>query len=131
MSQSGAASTARVEPLLIAITSNSPPSISTTVCSTVPASNTRAAPWVRLASPEATAASWSARSGGNPSEKASGSPSADTTIAWATAGTRSTKFVISQFRSCAEDVTGLTRSPPYQARPPGSRHRRARPTGRP
>src|SRR5215467_10433403 len=111
MSQSVEASTARTEPLLMAITSNSPASISTTVCTTDPASNTRAAPWVRLVRPEATAASWSARSCGKPSENASGRPSADTTIACATAGTRSTKLVMSQFRSCAEEVSELTDPP--------------------
>src|SRR5262249_30825773 len=77
----------------------SPRCISTTVWVTGPPSNTRAAPCVRLVSPEVTAASWSTRSAGNPFENASGQPSAATTIAWATDGTRSTQFVISPLRS--------------------------------
>ena len=54
------ASTARLEPLLIVMTTNSPASISTAVWTTRPAWNTRAAPIVRLASPAVIAASWSA-----------------------------------------------------------------------
>jgi hypothetical protein len=46
---------------LIAMTTSRPRSISTTVCLTSPPSMQRAPPWVRLASPEAMAASWSAR----------------------------------------------------------------------
>src|SRR6516164_4201035 len=78
-----------------------PRCISTTVCTTAPPSNTRDAPWVRLVSPDVTAASWSARSCGKPALNASGRPSEDTTTACATSGTRSTKLVISQLRSCA------------------------------
>src|SRR5215472_8816013 len=80
---------------------STPRCISTTVCTTAPPSNTRDAPWVRLLSPDVTAASWSARSCGNPALNASGRPSEETTTAWATSGTRSTKLVISQLRSCA------------------------------
>jgi hypothetical protein len=46
--------------LLINMTTNSPASISTAVWTTRPAWNTRAAPWHKLASPDVTAASWSA-----------------------------------------------------------------------
>ena len=106
MSQSPDASTARLEPSLTAMTSSTPRRISTIVCVTGPPSNTRAAPWVRLVRPEVTAASWSARSLGNPSEKASGRPSAETTMACATEGTRSAKSVMSQFRSWTGDVSG-------------------------
>src|ERR1700746_1519202 len=70
MSQSDDASTARLDPSLIAITRSSPRCISTTVWVTGPPSNTRAAPCVRLVSPEVTAASWSTRSAGNPFEHA-------------------------------------------------------------
>src|SRR5579872_4552290 len=90
-----------LEPLLIAMMTSTPRCISTTVCTTAPPSNTRDAPWVRLVRPEVTAASWSARSWGNPALNASGRPSEDTTTACATSGTRSTKLVISQLRSCA------------------------------
>ena len=62
MSQSGAASTARQEPSLIDMISISPCCISTIVWLTTPPSNTLAAPCVRLTSPDAIAASWSARS---------------------------------------------------------------------
>src|SRR5579859_5658151 len=80
---------------------STPRCISTTVCTTAPPSKTRDAPWVRLVSPDVTAASWSARSWGKPALNASGRPSEDTTTACATSGTRSTKLVISQLRSCA------------------------------
>src|SRR5215472_7359273 len=113
MSQSAAARTARLDPSLIAITSSRPRSISTTVWLTWPPSNTRDAPWVRLVRPEVTAASWSTRSGGKPCENAIGSPSDDTTMACATDGTRSTKFVTSQLRSCAGRVSGLTSDPSF------------------
>ena len=129
MSQSADASTARLEPSLIAITSSSPPSISTIVWVTGPPSNTRAAPCVRLVSPEVTAASWSARSFGNPSEKARGNPSAETTMAWATAGTRSAKFVMSQFRSWTEEVSGLTGLPSCLLGARDNPHPRGRPRG--
>src|SRR5450755_2780051 len=113
MSQSAAARTARLDPSLIAITISRPRRISTTVWVTAPPSNTRAAPWVRLVRPDVTAASWSTRSAGNPCENAIGSPSDETTIACATEGTRSTKLVISQFRSCAGRTSGLTRAPSF------------------
>src|SRR6516225_134643 len=90
---------------------STPRCISTTVCTTAPPSKTREAPWVRLVSPEVTAASWSARSCGKPAENASGSPSEDTTTACATSGTRSTKFVISQLRSWTGRPGVLTRAP--------------------
>src|ERR1022692_189388 len=117
MSQSAAARTARLDPSLIAITISRPRRISTTVWVTAPPSNTRAAPWVRLVSPDVTAASWSTRSAGNPCENAIGSPSDETTIECATDGTRSTKFVISQFRSCTGRTSGLTRAPSFRDRP--------------
>src|ERR1700759_2458214 len=84
----------------MAMITSTPRCISTTVCTTAPPSNTREAPWVRLVSPEVTAASWSARSCGKPALNASGRPSEETTTACATSGTRSTKLVISQLRSC-------------------------------
>src|SRR5689334_20740748 len=96
MSQLGEARTDRHEPSLMDMSSTMPRSISTTVCTTPPASKQRAAPWVRLTSPDATAASWSARSRGRRSELVSRSPSADTTMACATPGTRSAKFETSQ-----------------------------------
>src|ERR1022692_3478481 len=117
MSQSAAARTARLDPSLIAITISRPRRISTTVWVTAPPSNTRAAPWVRLVRPDVTAESWSTRSAGNPCENAIGSPSDETTIACATEGTRSTKLVISQFRSCAGRTSGLTRAPSFRDMP--------------
>ena len=62
----------------------------------LPASKHRAAPCVRLTSPDATAESCSARSRGRPCDPASNRPSAETTTAWATPGTRRTKSVMSQ-----------------------------------
>jgi hypothetical protein len=61
----------------------------------------RALPWVRLASPEAMAASWSALGRSRRSETAIGSPSADTTMAWATPGVRLAKLSTSQLKSLA------------------------------
>src|SRR5712691_2149022 len=111
LSQSAAARTARLYPSLIAMTISRPRCISTTVWETAPPSNTREAPWVRLVRPDVTAASWSTRSGGKPCEYAIGRPSDETTMACATEGTRSTKLVTSQLRSCAGRVSGLTGSP--------------------
>jgi hypothetical protein len=54
--------------------------ISTTVCFIRPASEWRAAPWLRLATPEAIAASWSVMARSRRSETAIGSLSADTTL---------------------------------------------------
>src|SRR5580692_4916467 len=110
-SQVEAASTARLAPLLIAMMTSTPRCISTTVWTTAPPSKTREAPWVRLVRPDVTAASWSARACGNPAENASGRPSDETTTAWATSGTRSTKFVISQLRSWTGRPGVLTRAP--------------------
>src|SRR5215218_7501812 len=95
------ASTVRQEPSLIAMTSSRPLSISTTVCLTSPPSMQRAPPWVRLASPEAMAASWLALGRSRRSETATGSPSADTTMAWATPGVRWAKLPTSQLKSLA------------------------------
>src|SRR5215472_15019696 len=95
---------------------STPRCISTTVWTTAPPSNTLDAPWVRLVRPDVTAASWSARSCGNPAENASGRPSEDTTTACATSGTRSTKLVISQLRSCA-GRPGVLMGTPLVARP--------------
>src|SRR5579883_1811652 len=111
MSQSEDASTARTEPSLIAITNRKPRTISTTVWVTAPPSKIRAAPWVRLDRPEATAASWSARSRGKPLETASSRPSDETTTVCATPGTRSTKLVISKLRICAAWLSSLTVHP--------------------
>src|SRR4051794_36132249 len=96
MSQLGEASTDRHDPSLIDMSSRKPRSISTTVCTTVPASKQRAAPPVRLISPEDTAASWSARSLGNPVDDVSSSPSVEITAACATPDTRSTKLETNQ-----------------------------------
>src|SRR5918996_4311104 len=101
MSQDGEASTARQEPSLTDITNRKPFSISTIVWLTAPASKQRAAPWVRLASPDATAASWSALARSSRSETAISSPSAETTIACATPGTLLAKLETSQLRFCA------------------------------
>src|SRR5918992_3903270 len=101
MSQDGEASTARQEPSLTDITNRKPFSISTIVWLTAPASKQRAAPWVRLASPEETAASWSALARSSRSETAIRSPSAETTIACATPGTLLAKLETSQLRFCA------------------------------
>ena len=101
MSLSVEARVAMTEPSLIAITYRNPRTISTTVWVTAPPSKIRAEPWVRLARPLATAASWSARSLVKPSEAAISSPSEETTMVWATPGTRSTKFEINQLRLSA------------------------------
>src|SRR6266545_5233611 len=101
MSQDGDASTARHEPSLTDITNRKPFSISTIVWLTIPASKQRAAPWVRLASPEATAASWSALARSSRSDTAMSRPSAETTIACATPGTLLAKLETSQLRFCA------------------------------
>src|SRR5436305_1990112 len=101
MSLSVAARVAMTEPSLMAITYRKPRAISTTVWVTAPPSKIRAEPWVRLARPLATAASWSARSRVRPSEDAISSPSEETTMVWATPGTRSTKFEINQLRLSA------------------------------
>src|SRR6266545_2513719 len=98
MSQDGAASTARQEPSLTDITSRKPCSISTTVCVTLPPPKIRAAPWVRLARPEATAARRSALARSSRSDTASSSPSADSTIACAAPGTLLAKLETSQLR---------------------------------
>src|ERR687887_454561 len=111
MSHDGEASTARQEPSLTDITNRNPFSISTMVWLTTPASKQRAAPWVRLASPEATAASWSALARSRRSETAMSSPSADTTIAWATPGTLLAKLVTSQLRFWASLLSCIVVAP--------------------
>src|SRR5918999_3393588 len=98
MSQDGEASTARQEPSLTDITKRKPFSISTIVWLTAPASKQRAAPWVRLASPDETAASWSALARSSRSDTAISSPSAETTMACATPGTLLAKLETSQLR---------------------------------
>jgi hypothetical protein len=64
-----------------------------------PASKIRAAPAIRLVSPEVMAASCSANWCGMYSDNASGTPSADTTTACATSATLAVKSVTSQSRS--------------------------------
>ena len=54
--------------------------IFTTVCVIRPASERRAAPWLRLTTPDAIAASWSVMARSRRSETAIGSLSADTTL---------------------------------------------------
>src|SRR5690606_29725773 len=117
MSQSGAASTASTEPSLRAMTSSRPRAISTTVWATGPPSKTREAPTVRLSRPAATAASWSARSSGNPSELARHSPSAGPTTACATPGVPRTNSVISQSNLLASRLSVVTPPPSQPNRP--------------
>ncbi len=81
MSQSREASTHRLEPSLIALSIIRPVSISTSAWVGRPASKIRAAPPIRLASPDVMAASCSTYSPGMSSDIASGTPSADTTAA--------------------------------------------------
>src|SRR5690606_26907375 len=85
---------------LMDIRKRNPPSISTTFCSTPPASSRPAAPWVRLTNPAAIAASWSPRSRGRSREAASSKPSEETAIACATPVTSSVKLLSSQPMSC-------------------------------
>src|SRR3954453_21278190 len=68
----------------------------------------REAPAVSEVRPEATAASWSARSRGKPDAIARRSPAAETTTVWDPPGVLSTKLVINQFRFCAAWLIGLT-----------------------
>src|SRR5690606_33555141 len=96
------------EPSEMDMMNRNPRSISTTVWFTLPPSKIREAPAVRDVRPEATAASWSARSRGKPSDIARRSPSAETTTVWDTPGVLSTKLVINQFRFCAAWLIGLT-----------------------
>src|SRR3954447_11002728 len=108
MSASGCARTASEEPSETDMMKRNPRSISTTVWFTLPPSKIREAPAVREVRPDATAASWSARSRGKPSDIARRSPSAETTTVWDTPGVLSTKLVITQFRFCAAWLIGLT-----------------------
>src|SRR3954463_13559304 len=91
MSEVGEASTASHDQSEIAMSSRNPPCISTTVCTTWPAEKHRPDPLVGVPRPDATADSWSARSRGSPDELAISRPSADTTAACATPGTRCVK----------------------------------------
>src|SRR6266516_163709 len=97
----GAASAASAEPSPMLITTRKPFSISTAVWLTLPPPKQREAPSVRLASPEATAASWSPRARSSRSDTAISRPSEVTTIAWAMPGTRRTKLDTSQLTFCA------------------------------
>src|SRR6478672_216673 len=108
MSHSGWERTARDDPSETDMRKRKPRSISTTVWFTLPPSKMRDAPAVNEVSPDATAASWSARSRGKPSDIARRSPSAETTTVWDTPGVLSTKLVINQFRFCAAWLIGLT-----------------------
>src|ERR671924_1016477 len=108
MSHSGWARTASEEPSEIDMMKRNPRSISTTVWFTLPPSKMREAPAVSEVRPDATAASWSARSRGKPSDIASSRPSAETTTVWDTPGVLSTKLVINQLRFCAAWLIGLT-----------------------
>jgi hypothetical protein len=99
VSQSGAARTQRLDPSLMALMIISPPSISTSAWIGRPASKILAAPSIRLASPDVMAASCSAKYPGISSDRDSGTPSAETTAACATSGTRAVKSLTSQFRS--------------------------------
>src|ERR1700742_188291 len=96
MSQLRVASVARLEPSPTRIRSRYPFSISTTDCSTYPPSNSCDAPVERLARPEATAASWSARSVGMCSLAAISRPSADTSTACETPDTSRANLETSQ-----------------------------------
>src|SRR5690348_15591220 len=108
MSASGCARTASEEPSEMDMRKRNPRSISTTVWFTPPPSKMREAPAVSEVSPDATAASWSARSRGKPSDIARRSPSAETTTVCDTPGVLSTKLVITQLRFCAAWLIGLT-----------------------
>ena len=99
MSQSGTARTQRLDPSLMALMTISPPSISTSAWTGWPASKIRAAPCIRLVRPEMMAASCSAKTSGISIDKASGTPSAETTAAYATSATRAVNLLTSQFRS--------------------------------
>src|SRR5262245_19810564 len=88
------------------MTTKNASSISTTVCFRSPAWKKRVAPWVRLTSPEATAANWLAMARSNPSETAIGSPTAETTIAWVTPETLVAKLLSSQLRLRASALSG-------------------------
>jgi hypothetical protein len=83
---------------LTAFTSISPLAISIIAWMGSPASKIRAAPSIRLLSPQVIAASCSARVSGMAADFASVTPSADTTMACATLATRSVKSVTSQSR---------------------------------
>src|SRR6185503_19790685 len=107
MSHSGWARTARDDPSETDMRKRNPRSISTTVWATGPPSKIREAPAASEVSPDATAASWSARSRGNPSDIASRRPWAETTTVWDTPGVLSTKLVINQFRFSAAWLIGL------------------------
>src|SRR2546423_3039922 len=89
-----------------AITSSTPPSMSTTVWRTRPVARHLAAPTVRLASPLVIAESWSDRSTGRPSEDARGSPSTEAASASATPGTRRANEVSSQLRLLSASFVG-------------------------
>src|SRR5689334_14053515 len=77
------------------------------VCITEPPSKRRAAPTARLARPEETAATCSARSPGMLVLDAMRRPSADTRIACAASGTSSTKRDITQSRSRSSPAVAL------------------------
>src|SRR6266542_4995959 len=110
-SQEGAARTPRHEPSPMVMTNRKPRSISITVWLTSPASSRREAPEVRLATPEATAESWSARARSSRSETAISSPSDETTIAWATPGVPRTKVLTSQLRFWASLLSEIINAP--------------------
>src|SRR5262245_30512459 len=93
------------------MTSRNPSSISTAVCFSLPASKERAASSLRLTSPEAVAASWSASWRSRPSETAIGSPSADSTIAWVTPVTLVAKVLSIQLRLRASALSGGIEAP--------------------
>src|SRR6266571_4779656 len=90
--------------------------ISTTVWLTVPASNRRAAPSVRLSRPEAMAASWSARSRSRRSDTATSRPSVETTAACATPAVLRTKLSTSQFRLWASLLSSMVMTVPRSRR---------------
>src|SRR6266511_3509998 len=87
------------------MTNRNPRSISTTVCLTLPPLKQRVAPSVRLARPEAMAASWSALGRSRWSDTATGNPSAETTMAWATPGVALAKLPTSQLRLWASGLS--------------------------
>src|SRR5690606_14232709 len=100
MSASRCARTASDEPSEMDMTNRNPRSIATTVWFTLPPSKIREAPADRDVRPEATAASWSARSRGKPSDIARRSPSAETTPVWGDPGVVSPQSVINQLSFC-------------------------------
>src|SRR5690625_4295785 len=104
MSAVGAVSTARQDPSLIDMTNRWPCCMRTISCSHSPLANSLAPPTARLCMPLAMAANCSACSSGKSREEVRTRPSEETTTAWSTPGTSSTKFEMSQAKFSAVTV---------------------------